>query len=108
MMMRPAMHRVGAAAITELLHFPAPDANQRCLPCPCGHNARFREVRSKPVLTAVVDVRVSRPHYLCSHCGNGQFSADVELGIEKVESRPGVRRMQAGVGPEAPSIMAAG
>jgi hypothetical protein len=102
MMMRSAMHRVGAAAITELLQFPAPDANQRCLPCPCGHNARYLELRSKPVLTAVGQVKVSRPYYLCSHCGKGQFPADVELDIEKTESSPGVRRMKAGVGHEAP------
>jgi hypothetical protein len=33
-----------------------------------------RELRSKPVLTAVGQVEVSRPYYLCPHCHNGQFS----------------------------------
>jgi hypothetical protein len=36
------------------------------------------------------------------HCHNGQFPADVELDIENTEFSPGVRRMQATVGQEAP------
>jgi len=102
MMMRSAMHRVGAAGITELLRFPVPPAEQRTTPCACGHAAQYLELRSKPVLTAVGKVEVSRPYYLCSHCHSGQFPADVELDIEDTELSPGVRRMQAVVGQEAP------
>jgi hypothetical protein len=96
------MHHAGAVALTELLQFPAPTAGQRCLPCSCGHQAHYRELRSKAVLTAVGQVEVSRPYYLCSHCHTGQFPADVELDIEDTELSPGVRRMQAVVGQEAP------
>jgi hypothetical protein len=39
---------------------------------------------------------------LCSHCHTGQFPADVELDIEHTEFSPGVRRMQAVVGQDAP------
>jgi hypothetical protein len=102
MMMRSAMHRVGAAGINALLQFPVPPAEQRTVPCSCGHMAHYRELRSKPVLTAVGRVEVSRPYYLCSHCHNGQFPADVELDIENTEYSPGVRRMLAVVGQEAP------
>jgi hypothetical protein len=45
---------------------------------------------------------VLRPYYLCAHCGIGQFPVDVELDIEDTEISPGVRRMQAMVGQEAP------
>jgi hypothetical protein len=99
---RSALHRAGAAALTELLRFAAPDAGQRTLACPCGQQAHYRELRSKPVLTAVGQVHVSRPYYLCSHCHAGQFPADVELDIENTEFSPGVRRMQAVVGQELP------
>ena len=102
MMMRPAMHRVGAAGITALLQFPVPPAEQRTAPCSCGHTAHYQELRSKPVLTAVGRGEVSRPYYLCSHCHNGQFPADVELDIKNTEYSPGVRRMLAVVGQEAP------
>ena len=102
MMMRSAMHRVGAAGLTQLLRFPVPPAEQRTAPCSCGHTAHYQELRSKPVLTAVGRVEVSRPYYLCSHCHNGQFPADVALDIENKECSPGVRRMLAIVGQEAP------
>jgi hypothetical protein len=102
MVVRSAMHRAGAAALTELLRFPTPAADQRTVPCACGRSAHYRELRSKPLLTAVGETEVSRPYYLCSHCHAGQFPADVELDIENTEFSPGVRRMQAVVGQEAP------
>jgi len=72
------------------------------MPCPCGHTAHYQELRSKPVLTAVGRVEVLRPYYLCAHCHNGQFPADVELDVENTGFSPGVRRMQATVGQGAP------
>ena len=99
---RSALHQAGAAALTELLRFAAPPADQRSLPCSCGHRAHYQEPRSKQVLTAVGEVKVSRPYYLCPHCHRGQFPADIELDIENTEFSPGVRRMQALVGQEAP------
>ena len=102
MAVRSALHHAGAAALTELLQFPAPAADQRQLPCACGHLARYRGLRSKPLLTAVGPAEVSRPYYLCPHCHSGQFPADAELDIQDTEFSPGVRRMQAAVGQEAP------
>ena len=102
MAMRSALHRAGATALTELLRFPAPPADRRTLPCRCGQKAHYRELRTKPVLTAVGLVKVSRPYYGCPNCHTGQFPADVELDIENTEFSPGVRRMQALVGQEAP------
>jgi hypothetical protein len=100
--LRAALHQAGAAALAELLKFEAPAAEQRQLPCPCGHHAQYQELRSKPVLTIVGPVRVSRPYYLCASCGVGQFPVDAGLDIENTEFSPGVRRMQAMVGQEAP------
>jgi hypothetical protein len=100
--LRAALHQAGAAALTELLQFEAPVADQRQLPCRCGHHAQYQEIRSKPILTIVGPVRITRPYYLCSQCHVGQFPVDVELDIENTEFSPGVRRMQALVGQEAP------
>jgi hypothetical protein len=102
MLIRSAMHRVGAVGITQLLQFPVPPVAQRTVACSCGHTAHFQELRSKPILTAVGAVAISRPYYLCPHCHNGQFPADVELDIENSELSPGVRRMQAAVGQQTP------
>jgi hypothetical protein len=102
MLVRSAMHHAGARVLTKLLQFPAPEADQTTIACGCGHSAHYRELRSKPVLTVVGMVEVSRPYYLCLHCHTGHFPADVELDIEKREFSPGVRRMQAVVGQDAP------
>ena len=102
MAFRAALHHAGAAALSQLLQFPEPDAGQRTLPCPCGHEARYRELRSRSILTALGEVTLSRPWYLCPHCHNGQFPADRQLDMEKHDFSPGVRRMQAIVGQESP------
>jgi hypothetical protein len=99
---RSSMHLAGAAVLTKLLQFEAPTEDQRCIPCSCGHQAQYRELRSKPVLTAVGEVRVWRPYYLCPNCHGGQFPADVELDVENTGLSPGVRRMLATVGQDAP------
>jgi hypothetical protein len=99
MLIRSAMHRAGASALTQFLRFPEPD--QRTIPCACGRQARYRELRSKPVLTAVGWTEVSRPYFLCPHCHAGQFPADQDLDIVNTEFSPGVRRMQALVGQDA-------
>lgn len=102
MAVRSAMHRAGGAALSELLQFSAPPAEQRRVACGCGHEAHYRELRSKPVVTAVGTVNVLRPYYLCPHCHTGQFPMDVELDIVDTELSPAVRRMQALVGYQAP------
>lgn len=97
------MHRAGSAALTGLLQFTAPTApEEREIVCPCGQRAHYRELRSKSMLTVVGQARVSRPYYLCPHCHQGQFPADMELDIENTELSPGVRRMLALVGQDAP------
>jgi hypothetical protein len=102
MLVRSVMHLAGASVLTKLLCFASPAADQRTIPCVCGRQAQYRELRSKPVLTVVGRVEASRPYYLCQHCHAGQFPADIELDIENTEFSPGVRRMQAMVGQSAP------
>jgi hypothetical protein len=102
MAFRAALHHAGAAALSQLLRFREPAEPQRRLPCSCGRHTRFRELRSRRVLTALGAVEITRPWYLCPHCHQGQFPADQELDIEHTEFSPGVRRMQALVGQDAP------
>lgn len=101
MAMRTAMHQAGACALTELLQFAAPAADRQSIPCRCGQQAEYLGLRSKDVLTAVGNVSLLRPYYLCSHCHNGQFPVDVELDVENTELSPGVRRMEAVLGQDA-------
>jgi len=100
MALRSAVHRAGAAALSEFLEGHPPAGEQRTQPCGCGQRARYRELRSKSLLTAVGRVQLRRPYYLCSHCGKGQFPLDQQLDVEDNQLSPGVRRMLAVVGSE--------
>jgi hypothetical protein len=102
MALRSALHRAGAATLSQLLQFPALSEEQRTVACPCGQPAHYHQLRSKSVLTAVGAVQVSRAYYWCPNCHGGQFPTDVELDIENTEFSPGVRRMQALVGQGTP------
>jgi hypothetical protein len=59
-------------------------------------------MRARRVLTAVGEVELLRAWYLCPHCHDGQCPADAALDITKTDLSPGVRRMLALVGSEAP------
>jgi hypothetical protein len=100
--LRTALHQAGAKALNELLQFDAPAPEQHKLPCPCGHKAQYQQLRSRPVLTVVGWTRITRPWYLCAHCHEGQFPADEALDVKGTDFSPGVRRMQAMVGQQAP------
>jgi len=99
---RAALHQAGAAALSQLLQFPEPAADQRHIPCPCGQRAHYRELRARRLCTALGQVELTRPWYLCAHCHHGQFPADAALDVEKTDLSPGVRRMLALVGADAP------
>jgi len=102
MAFRAALHRAGAAALSQLLQFPGPAAEQRLISCSCGYQARYRELRSRRILTALGEVEITRPWYLCPQCHQGQFPADHELDIVNTDFSPGVRRMHALLGQQAP------
>ena len=90
-MARGGLHSCGSVA-----------AEPRTTPCAGGEKAHYRELRSKPIVTALGKVEVSRPYYVCPTCHTGQFPADRELDIEHTEFSPGVRGMQAVVWQDAP------
>src|SRR6516164_6696728 len=102
MALRAALHRAGAAALSQLLQFPEPAADQRTIPCPCGSQAHYRELRSRCILTALGEVELTRPWYLCPRGHNGQFPVDRQLDVENRDCSPGVRRMEVLVGQQGP------
>ena len=96
------MLSAGAAALEQLLRFDPPESDHRLLACPCGQQARYREMRSRHILTALGSVQLTRPYYLCDHCHRGQFPADIDLDVAHTDLSPAVRRMLALVGQQAP------
>ena len=102
MALRSAMHRAGAAALSQLLQYPAPEGEDHTVACSCRQRAVYRGLRSKPILSVLGSVQLQRPYYLCPSCHQGQFPVDPELDVENTELSPGVRRMLAVVGSEVP------
>jgi hypothetical protein len=102
MALRAALHQAGAATLSQLLRGHPPGPDERQIACPCGHKARYREMRSRRVLTAVGEIELLRPWYLCPQCHHGQAPVDTALDIAKLDLSPAVRRMLALVGSELP------
>ena len=100
--LRKTMLQVGAAAIEQLLQYEEPASDERQRPCGCGDTARYVDLRPKTILTVLGKAELRRPYYLCARCGEGQFPADAELDVENTLKSPGVRRMLAVVGQDAP------
>jgi len=100
MAIREAMHTAGARVLSGLLREEPP--LDRTVGCLCGSRAKYVGLRSREVLTAVGWTEIVRSYYLCSECGVGQSPMDKELDIEKTDFSPGVRRMMALAGYDAP------
>ncbi len=100
--LRTALHQAGAAGLSELLRQPSPAPPS--LPCCCGGKARFKDIRSKSILTVLGRAEMLRAYYWCARCREGQFAADAALDMEETEFSPGVRRMLALVGSECSSF----
>jgi hypothetical protein len=96
---RAAMHRAGAGVLNHLLQESAPVPAR--VACQCGQSARYREKRSRNLLTAVGPVRFERAYYCCDCCHRGQSPRDRELDVLETDYSPGVRRMMAVVGSDA-------
>ena len=86
MAVRSAMHHAGATALCELLQFEAPVAEQLSIPCGCGHQAHYQELRSKPVLTAVGRVEVSP--IICARSVTAGNSPQIANWTSKTRSFP--------------------
>jgi hypothetical protein len=100
--LRTALHSAGAAGLSELLREAGPIPTTA--PCTCGHPARYKDMRRKPILTVLGPAHMLRAYYWCSHCRQGKFPADGARDIENTDFSPGVRRMLALVGSECSSF----
>ena len=99
-LVRDSVHHMGATALSHLLREDPPQ--QTTIPCSCGHSAKYKELRPRPVLTVIGPVEILRPYYVCAHCNHAPNPTDAALDIVKTDDSPGVRRMMALVGSESP------
>lgn len=95
---RAALHRAGAAVLSELLS--SSEAAPRQVPCRRGAPAPLHDTRPKQLTTVVGEVCFERAYYVCSRCRQGQSPRDAERDVEGTHYSPGVRRLLAVVGSE--------
>jgi len=67
---RTALHSAGAAGLTELLRQPGPVRTS--VACACGGQARYKDMRLKPILTVLGAAKMLRAYYWCSGCRQGR------------------------------------
>lgn len=99
MLVRRTMHSAGAGALAKVLN--APGQQRHAVPCACGGEARYHDIRSRQLLTVLGPISLQRAWYVCPHCGKGFSPRDAELDIAGTQFSPGVRRMMAVVGSES-------
>src|SRR5687767_14107394 len=59
--------------------------------CACGGVARYRKDSALEVVTLFGRVRVARPYYYCSRCGEGHCPLDARWGLGPGNTTPGVQ-----------------
>jgi hypothetical protein len=102
MALRAALHQAGTSALKELMQYPEANPDHRERPCPCGHTAPYQGLHSKTLVTVLGPVEIRRPYYCCEGCGQGPVPIDDELNVSQMRKSPGILRMLAAVGHDAP------
>jgi hypothetical protein len=100
--LRSSMHSVGSRMLEKLLNSDGGDYQGRTQPCEKGHVFEFKEYRNKKVLTVLGSVTVRRAYYYDERCKKGCCPKDTALDIEGTSLSPGVRRIMARAGANAP------
>ncbi len=95
---RHSMHQLGGVLMEKLINADKGDHRGTRIACGAGHEAEFREYRTKHVTTVLSEMGINRAYYYCSSCHRGILPKDKDLDIEHTSFSPGVRRMMARVG----------
>jgi hypothetical protein len=99
---RSAMHRAGTVLLEQLLNADHGGHSGPRITCGRGHQAEFRDYRTKHVQTILGNVELRRAYYHCGQCPedaeHGVIPKDQELDVVGTSFSPGLRRLMARVG----------
>lgn len=98
MAVRDSMHEMGSIFLEKVLNADSGGRQGNRQACGSGHEAEFRDYRSKRVVTVLGPITVNRAYYYCQDCDCGVVPKDQEFDIVGSSFSPGVRRMMARVG----------
>jgi hypothetical protein len=81
---REAMLKLGNTLLTDWLALQNDQYPAETVPCHCGAQAPYREMREGVLFTTLGRVTYRRAYYLCDGCHQGSYPLDERLGL-----RPG-------------------
>lgn len=61
---RHSMHQLGGVLMEKLIHAEKGDHRRTRMACDAGHEAEFREYRTKSVTTVLSEMAINRAYYL--------------------------------------------
>lgn len=103
---RAAMPQVGSVLLAQLLNGDHGGQSGPRIACGRGHHAEFVDYRSQQGHTIRGDVPLRRAYYHCAECPEdsrrGGIPKDQELDVVGTSCSPGMRRLMARVGAQAP------
>ena len=97
----------GARLLQPLLQGIAAVRPRAPVRCRCGRRMRSVGRRAKTFQTLLGPVRLTRSLFVCPRCRASRFPADERLGLAGAGHSPGVRRLAARAGCQAPFAAAA-
>ncbi len=97
------LRRVGGLLVGDLAAWAAAEVPTVAPPCAgCGQPMRRVGLRARQLVGLVGDVQLQRPYFHCAACGVGQAPADAVWGLDRGMLTPGLARVAARDGLEAP------
>jgi hypothetical protein len=97
------LRQVGGRLVSDLAAWAvagAPAVPPRC--ATCAQPMRRVGLRARQLVGLVGEVRLQRPYFHCAACGTGQAPADAVWGLDSGRLTPGLARVAARDGLEAP------
>ncbi len=99
---RAAVHAAGAKVLEQLLSQVGIGRREQAVRCLCGAAMNSRGIQEKSIATLLGDIRFARSAYQCPRCGKTRYPGDEEVDVVKTRYSPGVRRLVADFGSDAP------
>ena len=99
---RDAAHAGGARTLEAFLEGVGVGRRDEPVRCTCGAQMLSRGVRAKEVRTLLGPITFKRSIYVCPRCRKSRCPGDEELDVVGTSYSPGVRRLTADFGGDAP------
>jgi len=99
---RQAMLKLGNTLLTDWLALQNDQYPAETVPCRCGAQAHYREMREGVLFTTLGRITYRRAYYLCDGCHQGGYPLDERLGLRPGEISADLERLTGLTGAHLP------